>query len=229
MLKPKASFVIPVYNGQAFLAQTIESCLKQTEKRIEIVVVDDGSTDGTRRLIEYYAAQDERVRPVILPQNIGRSLARNEGNKAAQGDVILVLDADDIAARSRVADTLNYLKKNPTVDIVYGQFNVLDAVGRFQEGIDVMPFDYEQVKKEKFTYICHSTMAFRKSVTEKVQYTDGEVSRLCIDDWYFQVQAHQAGFKFGAIKKLLGAYRMIPKQRDEKRILEVKNQCLAAA
>src|SRR5688572_1210112 len=140
---PKASFVIPVYNGQAFLAQTIESCLRQTEERIEVVVVDDGSNDGTRRLIEYYANKDERVKPVFLPVNRGRSAARNEGNMAARGEVIFVLDADDIAAENRVSHTLKYMKKNPGVDIVYGQFNILDAVGRFQQGIDALPFDYE--------------------------------------------------------------------------------------
>ena len=228
MPKIKASFVIPVYNGQAFLAQTLESCLKQTVKNIEVVVVDDGSTDRTRRIIEYYAAKDERVKPVFLAQNMGRSLARNEGIKTAQGDVIIVSDADDISSVDRVAQTLNYMKKNPTVDIVYGQFNVIDPVGRFQEGYDVMPFDFERVKTDKLTYICHSTMAFKKAVFEKVQYTDGDPSRLCIDDWVFQVSAHKAGFRFGAIPKLLAAYRFIPKERDEKRIMEIKDACLAS-
>jgi len=226
MPKIKASFVIPVYNGQAFLAQTIESCLRQTEKKIEVIVVDDGSTDGTRRIIDYYCRKDNRVKFLLHEKNMGRSIARNGGNANAQGDVILVLDADDIASADRVAQTLNYFKKNPTVDIVYGQFNVLDAVGRFQEGFDVMPFDFERVKTDKFTYICHSTMAFKKTVAEKVQYTDGDYSKHAIDDWKFQVDAHKAGFKFGAIRKILGAYRHIPKLRDEGKILELKNACL---
>lgn len=228
MPKIKASFVIPVYNGQAFLAQTIESCLRQTEKKIEVVIVNDGSTDSTQRIIDHYRNKDERVR-CIINANGGRSKARNEGNQAAKGDVILVLDADDIAASDRVAQTLKYMKKNPGVDIVYGQFNVLDAVGRFQEGIDAMPFDYERVKTDKFTYICHSTMAYKKAVADKIKYDEGEPSKLCIDDWFFQVSAYKAGFKFGAIKKVLTGYRVIPKARDEAKILQVKEQCLAAA
>lgn len=228
MPKIKASFVIPVYNGQAFLAQTIESCLRQTEKRIEVVVVNDGSTDGTQRIIDYYAAKDARVKSVQLPLNIGRSKARNEGNKLAKGEIILVLDADDLATSDRVAHTLNYFKKNPTVDVVYGQFNVLDQLGRFQHGIDVMPFDFERVKTDKFTYICHSTMAFKKAVCEKVEYVDGPYSKHGIDDWRFQVDAHKAGFRFGAIKKLLAGYRVIPKERDESAILALKDQCLAS-
>jgi glycosyltransferase involved in cell wall biosynthesis len=229
MPKIKASFVIPVFNGQAFLAQTLESCLRQTEKRIEVVVVDDGSTDGTKRIIDHYAARDSRVVPVFLGINRGRSYARNEGIKIANGDIVLALDADDIASDGRVAHTLNYLKKNPTVDIVYGQFSLLDPLGRFQDGYDAMPFDFERVKTDKFTYICHSTMAFKKSVFDKVQYENGEYSQRGIEDWRFQVEAFKAGFKFGAIKKVLGAYRYIPKERDEKRILELKDQCLANA
>lgn len=227
MPKIKASFVVAVYNGQAFLAQTLEACLKQTEKKIEVVVVDDGSTDNTKRIIDYYAAKDNRVVPVFLNQNTGRSHARNEGIKTAQGDVILISDADDLPTSDRVAQTLNYMKKNPTVDIVYGQFNLLDAMGRFQEGYDVIPFDIERVKADKVTYICHSTMAFKKSVFEKVQYVNGDVSKLGIDDWYFQVSAHKAGFRFGAIPKLLAGYRFIPKERDEKKVMEIKSACLA--
>lgn len=227
MLKIKASFVIPVYNGQSFLAQAIESCLKQTEKKIEVIVVDDGSTDNTKRIIDHFAARDKRVVPVFLNQNMGRSHARNEGISVAQGDVVFVCDADDLNVSTRVSDTLNYMKKNPTVDIVYGQFNLLDPVGRFQDGYDVMPFDFERVKSDKLTYICHSTMAFKRAVFEKVQYENGEISKCGIDDWVFQVSAHKAGFRFGAIPRLLAAYRHIPKERDERRILEIKETWLA--
>jgi glycosyltransferase involved in cell wall biosynthesis len=224
---PKASFVIPVYNGQAYIAEAIESCLNQTVKAIEVVVVDDGSTDSTASILAHYKAKDKRVEVVSFTENQGRSHARNVGVHAAKSDIILTLDADDIALPNRVDTTLRYFKKNPGVDLFYGRFHVIDEMGGVQGAIDADAFNWEKLKETKFTFICHSTMAFRKSVFEKVQYQNGEFASLGIEDWRFQVDAHKEGFRFGSSRKALSQYRFIHKTRDEKRILELKNQCLA--
>ena len=226
-MKPLASFVIPVKDGAAYLAEAVDSCLRQTRKRIEVVLVDDGSTDSTSTIIDHFKAKDGRVRSARFDECRGRSLARNAGIDMALSDVILTLDADDIAKETRAADTLNFFKKNPTVDIVYGQFQIIDELGRVEGYCDAAPFDWEKLKETKLAFIGHSTMAFRKSVFEKVQYTDGPYSANGIDDWRFQVDAYKAGFKFGAVKRFLSQYRWIPKPRDEKKILELKNICLA--
>lgn len=222
----KASFVIPVYNGQDTLAQTVQSCLNQTQRGIEVIIVNDGSTDHTHEIASYFAAKDKRVVYENLPENIGRSKARNHGMSKARADVIFVLDADDIALPDRVADTLNYMKKNPVVDVVYGKFHIIDDMGRILANADAYAFDIEKVKESGFTYIGHSTMAYKKSVLEKVQYTDGDFSRHAIDDWKFQVDCYKAGFRFGAIDRILSQWRASQKPRDEKAILELKKSCL---
>lgn len=238
MKTPKASFVIPVFNGQAFLAETIQSCLDQTQPRIEIVVVDDGSTDGTADILTHFQHLDDRVRVIRLEKCGGRSNARNVGIEAAQSGVILTLDADDINLRDRVEKTLKFFKKNPGVDIVYSNCHNIDVWGELivfqdQDGkqtaeFPAMPFDIERVRKTLNTYIpCHSSMSFQKRVFEKVRYEDGEVSRHGIDDWTFQVRAYQAGFKFGQIERVLVQYRYIPKTRDEEAIKKLKESCLA--
>lgn len=226
--KLKASFVIPVRNGAAFLAETLESCIRQTEKGIEIIVVDDGSTDSTGKLLDYYGERVPRLRRFKFEESRGRSAARNYGVAQAKADIIMTLDADDLAYADRAKMTVQYLKKNPDVDIVYGAFHVMDELGNVQGGVEAHAFDFENVRKEGFTYICHSMMSFRKSVFHRVQYSEDDYSRLAIDDWKFQVDAHKAGFRFGHIPKLLGAYRIIPKERDEAKIKELKSQCLAA-
>jgi len=232
---PKASFVIPVYNGAAYLAETIESCLKQTTENIQIVVVDDCSTDSTDTVIKHYQDKDERILPLKLPENSGRSAARNVGIENASGEIILTLDSDDIALPHRAAHTIQFFKKNPEVDIAFSKFQVLEWAPR-QDGIldwvvaglmDAPPFDWERLKETKLAYIGHSTMAFRKRVFEKVRYSDGPYSHHGIDDWKFQVDAYRAGLRFGAIPKILGQYRFIRKQRDEMAILKLKEACLA--
>jgi glycosyltransferase involved in cell wall biosynthesis len=224
-MKPKASFVIPAYNAEAFIAETLESCLKQTEKKIEIVVVNDGSTDGTADVVSYYLSKDGRIK-LINQRNEGRTTARNVGISEAKADVIFTQDADDISYPERVSDTLAAFKKTKA-DIVYSSFHTIDAIGQIiEDPVIALPFDYEKVKKEWFTYICHSTMAFKKKVFDKVQYTTGDYDKHAIDDWKFQIDAYQAGFKFAPVKKVLAAYRIIPKVRDEDKIKELKSLCL---
>lgn len=223
----KASFVIPAYNAAGFIAETIESCLRQTEPDIEIVVVNDGSTDSTVKVVEYYAKKDKRVRLINLEKNVGRSEARNIGTKEAQSDIILVLDADDIAYPNRVKETLKVFDKKKDVSVVFAGFHPMDVLGQIYEPELAKDFDFERVKKDGFTYIGHSTMAYRKKVFDKVQYPGGDYCKHAIDDWKFQVDLHKAGFKFKAIPMILGSYRVIGKQRDEAKIKELKELCLA--
>src|SRR3954453_22774254 len=87
----KVSVIVPVYNGAAYLPEAIGSALAQTVRPLEIVVVDDGSTDDSGRIAQQY----ELVR-YVWQANAGISAARNRGIEAAQGDVLALLDADDV-------------------------------------------------------------------------------------------------------------------------------------
>ena len=105
---PDLSFVIPVYNGAEYLAEAIASCLTQSHKNVEVVVVDDASTDSTKRVIAHYAKTDQRVQAVFLEENKGRGHARNVGNRAAKSKYLAVLDADDISDKFRAERCLNH-------------------------------------------------------------------------------------------------------------------------
>ena len=222
---PKASFVIPAFNAQTFIAQAVQSCLNQTVKAIEVVIVNDGSTDNTERIVKSLMVKDERVK-LINQENQGRCIARNVGNKASTGEWVFVLDADDIALPTRVSDTFAYLKKNPGVDIVYGKFHGINALGDIIGLAEVEPFSIEKVKQTGLTFIGHSTMAYSRRVLDLVNYSPGEWDRHCIDDWYFQICAYKAKFRFGACNKIFSQYRINPKQRDEAMIKAMKDECL---
>lgn len=225
-MSPSASFVIPVYNGSAYISESIKSCLNSSNKKIEVVVVDDFSTDATVRIVEKMAETDDRVKLIRHGVNMGRSAARNTGISASSSDIIMTLDHDDIALPTRAAITIKTLRDNKDADIVYSQFQIIDELGNVQAKVDVAPFDWEKLKKTKLAYIGHSTMSFRKRVFEKVQYTGGDYCKHAIDDWKFQIDAYKAGFKFVPIRKCLSQYRWIEKKRDEAKIMELKNSCL---
>lgn len=214
-MKPRVSFVIPVFNAEAYLRETLDSCLDQSVKQLEVIVVDDCSTDGTRELIEFYKKKDTRIKPVYLDKNGGSAHARNVGNQAAQGDYILVLDGDDKATRDRAKDTLICfeLKK---ADLVYGGFVTIDTFGNMERRFAPHPFTKEASLKHKTHQICHSTVAYRKGLTLNVQYVE-EHAKFAMEDFSFIWNAHAKGYKFAYIKKALCYYRIMDNSQSSRR------------
>lgn len=206
MKPPRASFVMPAHNAQKYLSEAIHSCRNQSVKEIEIIVVNDGSDDGTQELIDWHAAEDKRVIPVHLRENVGRSEARNIGNAKAQSPFIFVLDADDRACKHRVRDCLiTFQMKNP--DVVYGPFFRMDDLGNVMQKIPAGPFNKELAIRNKMNFIAHSTMAYRTGVSKNIRYDTGEYSRLGLDDWKWQWDAFLKGYKFDVVKSFLSYWR----------------------
>lgn len=225
----RASFIIPAYNAERWLSKAIYSCRNQTVKTIEIIVVNDGSTDMTRSIAEWHASEDKRIR-VFSQENQGRSAARNFGNDQAQSDLLMVLDADDMATRNRAKDTLaTFQLKKP--DLLYGSFFAVDSMGNAERKVVCGPFDPEQAKKEKRNFICHSTMAYTKKLAQDVRYEGGQWSDLGLDDWKFQWEAHRKGYVIKHIRNPLSYYRLTSDgtmaTRDEKAVGEAKEGYLA--
>lgn len=89
------SIIIPVYNGHKYLCNCVDSVLAQTYKNLEIILINDGSTDNSLDICKEYAKNDDRIKIVNLPQNSGQSYARNAGVKSATGTWIAFCDNDD--------------------------------------------------------------------------------------------------------------------------------------
>ncbi|RKI40091.1 glycosyltransferase family 2 protein [bacterium D16-51] len=106
MEKDLVSVIIPVYNTGLYIARGIRSCISQTYKEIEIIIVDDGSTDNTWEIVKSFARKDSRVK-AFHQENFGVSAARNAGLSHARGDYIIFLDADDWLEK----DAVEYLLK----------------------------------------------------------------------------------------------------------------------
>lgn len=92
---PKVSILVAVYNAEAFLPQCLESLMGQTFRDVQVICIDDYSTDGSLRLLQDYADRDARIEVLSLSENGGQAHARNEGLKRATGDYVCMLDADD--------------------------------------------------------------------------------------------------------------------------------------
>lgn len=116
---PDVSIVIPVYNVEKYLGECLDSVVRQTLRGIEVICVDDGSTDGSPRILADYAARDPRIR-VITQQNAGLSAARNAGMGAATGKYIYFLDSDDWIADDAMEKCLSTCENASLDQLVFG-------------------------------------------------------------------------------------------------------------
>lgn len=123
------SVVIPTFNRAYCIAATIDSVLAQTHQAVEVVVVDDGSTDGTAELVAKRYAGDERVR-YIRQTNQGVSTARNTGFQHARGEFVALLDSDDLWYPHKLAAQLAVFRAHPEVGMVWSDLAAIDMDGR---------------------------------------------------------------------------------------------------
>ena len=117
------SIITPVYNAEKYIKETINSVLNQTYSSWELLVIDDGSTDSTAKIVKSFS--DSRI-ILIQQENGGVSSARNKGIDLARGKYITFLDADDILPPHSLEARVHYLESNPSVDLVDGHISVKD-------------------------------------------------------------------------------------------------------
>lgn len=139
----KVSVVIPVYNGEAFVATAINSVLTQQYENIEIIVVNDLSTDNTLAVLETFSDQ---IRVINNNENKGASFSRNQGIKAATGDYIAFLDADDIWFPNKLNRQIDALTSHPDCLFSYGLVKVQSITEEHEELLNSQNIDYCPVK-----------------------------------------------------------------------------------
>lgn len=124
------SVVIPTHNRQELIADAVRSVLDQSYKRMEIIVVDDGSTDNTREVISHF---DQPI-TYIYQERSERSKARNTGVKYSSGEYIAFLDSDDVWERHKIERQVAVLDAEPCIGVVYTDMSYLDTHGRIIKG-----------------------------------------------------------------------------------------------
>lgn len=117
----KVSIIVPCYNAEKYISESLDSILNQTYKNIEIICVDDGSTDKTREVIEEYAKNDSRI-TLICQENSYAGIARNNGIKNANGKYIMFLDADDFFEKNMIEVLLESALKNNSDIVLCGAY-----------------------------------------------------------------------------------------------------------
>lgn len=198
---------MPVYNNEKYLADAIESILNQTYKNIELLILDDGSTDASLSIIEKYAMDNKNIR-LISRDNKGVANSIDELLEYAKGDYIARMDGDDHSFKERIEVQLKYLKDNGDVALV-GSFIEIELTD-YQNGDDIKfcerIFNFKiddknpSVKFLNGHKICHGTFMCRSSIFNKIKY---DIRLRSSEDLDFIFNLINKNFKVGIIDKKL--------------------------
>ena len=165
--KPSVSVVIPVFNGAPFVAKAVASVRAQTVKDVEIIVVDDGSTDGTQAVL----ADLQRTDGITWFQQDhgGPARSRNRGIEAARGEFVALLDCDDIWLPEKLEAQLDIVRRRPDVGVVHTDFDIVDEKGTLLQRIAARHSNEPLVQAFVGGHIAlPSTILMNRRVLEKV-------------------------------------------------------------
>lgn len=200
------SVIMPAYNVAPYVGAAIESVLAQTVTDWELLVTDDGSTDGTAAIVRRFAARDARIRLLQQP-NGGLSSARNCALRAATGEFLAVLDSDDLWEPAYLGAQLEILTGDPGIDIVTG--NAFELGGR-RHGLPARPWPDPRPQPGLIEILRDEEAIFIMSVMRRRVYdTIGPFDEglRTNEDYHFWLRAAMAGFRFRRNDRPLGHYR----------------------
>ncbi|WP_263831186.1 glycosyltransferase family 2 protein [Salinibacter sp.] len=168
MADPLISVILPVYNGRPYLQEAIQSILNQMFEDFEFIIINDGSKDGSKEVLEEFAEHDHRIR-VVHQKNQGITPSLNRGLKLARGRCIARMDADDISHPERFARQIDFLESNPDVGILGTQIRQVDADGN-PSSQWVLPTDPDLIGWQLLfsTCLCHPTVMIRHSLLDNL-------------------------------------------------------------
>jgi glycosyltransferase involved in cell wall biosynthesis len=205
--EPLVSVIIPAYNAAAYVREAVDSALAQTYKNIEIIVVDDGSTDATRKILEPYAAKKSIT--YIHQENRGLSGARNTGIKKSRGEFIALLDSDDIFLPKKIERQVADFAAHPDCGVSYCN------IAHFYDGAPEKTFmlNYTYYSGDelfpnllKKNFINPLTVVLRRSAIDQVGLFDESYGKS--EDWEYWVRLAYAGIRFHYLPEVLAKYRM---------------------
>jgi glycosyltransferase involved in cell wall biosynthesis len=209
---PNVTVIMPCFNHARFLTDSVNSILRQTYLDLELIVVDDCSTDASWQIIEKFATHDARVKGVRHEHNEGPSRSRNDGLRAASGQFIGFCDSDDVWESEKLTTEIDLLRNNAGYGVVYSDARIIDEEGqltgkRFSE---LFPLPkpssgwlFPELAKRNFMNI--QSVVMRMECAQRVGLFDEGVKY--IEDWWYWVQLSRE-YRFFYCEVPLCRYRM---------------------
>lgn len=214
---PEISVLMSVYNGEEHVSEAIDSLLAQTWQDFELLIIDDGSTDRTREIIQSYS--DRRIRSFYFDENKGIGAALNYGLSHARGKYVAKADADDIHLPTRLEKQKKYLDHNPDIASVKTLFtyfphdSLTEQTGRyknmklFREKLKNSVVTPDELHEKIYLTCCfaHTTIMARTAVLKKVGY---DPAFRFAEDYKLFYELNKQGYKMGTVEEDLVRVRV---------------------
>lgn len=222
MTTPLVTVICLCYNHERFINEAIESVINQNYTSIEVIIVDDGSTDNSVNQIQLLASQFPQIHLEILPKNIGNCAAFNLGAKLAKGKYLIDFATDDVMLPNRIEEQVIFFEKqNENVGVIFSNAILIDEIGNeirnhSSENEIIPQGDIFDVVLRKY-FICPPTIMFKKSVFDSI---NGYDESLAYEDFDFWVRSSRK-YHYAYLNKVLTKRRIVKKslahsfQKDE--------------
>ena len=208
-VRPIVSVIIANYNTEKYIAKCLDNLLSQTYNNIEIIVCDDNSSDNSPQIIEEYVKRYPNIFLLRNTKNLRAAATRNRCLHVSKGDYIVIQDADDFSAITRIEEQLNFMLSNPTLDFVSSDAHLFSGTDYTSKGI----ISFGKIFPSKWSFLwgmpfIHPATMFRTSCIRGVNgYRVCEETRRG-QDYDMLMRMYAQGFKGANIKKPLYWYRL---------------------
>lgn len=212
----KISVIMPTYNAVSTIRESIESILAQTYPNFELIIIDDGSIDGTQEIVREF--NDSRIF-YFYQKNKGVAIARNAGLRRARGEFVTFLDADDTYLPKKLEYQINFLSSHPEYDIAYCGMIHFSSVRPSKTMYHRGPFPSGDIFPQLITrFFCQlNTVLIPKKIFEHVGYFDENFRDS--EEWDLLIRIARAGYRFGYLEE-----RLVKIKMDDASLSKFENQ-----
>lgn len=211
------SVVMPAYNCTNYIGKSIESILKQTYSKLQLIVIDDGSNDDTLKVIKKYAEQDSRVKVFKNEKNSGVSATRNRGISIAEGEWIAFLDSDDIWTESKLEKQMKYAER-VNAEFIFTGSSYINEEGKPYKGVFDVPEKVTYEKLLKQNVITCSSVLIKKKFFKNIKMEKDEMH----EDYAVWLRILRLGVTAYALNEPLIIYRISKGSKSGKKINTIK-------
>lgn len=223
MYSSLVSIIIPTYNRFNYILDALKSVLNQTYKNIEVIIIDDGSKDNTKKIVEEYIKLNKLNNVYYFyKENGGVATARNFGIEKSSGELIAFLDSDDIWREEKISKQIEFFK-NPKVGLVHSHYSIMKESGEIitNKSIKQSEFNgYMYQKMRLHNLVGTSTVVIRKECIDKVGFFEGEYSPAEDYDLWLRISKE---YEFGYISESLVYYREFSSENISRNLVKLEN------
>jgi glycosyltransferase involved in cell wall biosynthesis len=221
MREPLVSVVMPVYNAEKYVKESVESILNQTYKNFELIVIDDGSKDKSFEIVAELAAKDKRIKLLKNDRNLGVSATRNKCIDFSDGEYVALMDSDDISLPKRLEKQVAFLSENRELGLLGSSVEVINEAGEIV-GVWKYPETHDEISVEMIfsSPFASSSVIIRRDAVTRVKYNE---DLIVAEDYDFYSRLSK-NTKTHNLKDTLVKYRINSKGLTRNNLSEMENK-----